>query len=544
MQIFLKYSILLFLLLSPLYSFSENDLLNNDSNLNERFAKNIKYSTDSPNLIGYIAIDDKSEAISQSTWIYVKNALDYYKKNKPIFIILKLNTPGGEVFAAQKISDALKEIDLQYEIPVVAFIDDWAISAGAMLAYSCRFITTVKSGIMGAAEPVIVGQDGQMQSASEKVNSALRVDFANRASFFDRNPDIAEAMVDKDVILVLRHGKILQLSSKEEIRLKDPDPDIIISNESKLLTLNGEKMLAYGVADLVLTPEKGDPVTSQERSEGVWPFSKELLSKNVFFKKIPNATVDAYKMDWKIRFFAFLASPVVSSLLMLGLFLGIYFELSSPGFGLPGGVAVSCLCLIVMSSLSLENGNLLEVILILVGLGLIVIEFSLYHTGGILAFVGGLFFIGGLFAVMLPGISLIDFELSSGELTAAGEEFLKRLAWLCGTIVVSFVMIIIFSQYITPSFRGLKRLVLSGREEESREGFISGDDPNLLPQPGSKGQVFSTLRPSGKVLINNNIYDAVTPGSFIEKGERIIVEQLDGSVIVVNKVEEETQNSG
>ncbi len=45
----------------------------------------------------------------------------------------------------------------------------------------------------------------------------------------------------------------------------------------------------------------------------------------------------------------------------------------------------------------------------------------------------------------------------------------------------------------------------------------------------------ATLRPSGKVVIDNQIYEAVTSGSFIAKGEKIRVEKLDGSVIVVNK---------
>ena len=110
--------------------------------------------------------------------------MDHFKETKPIFVILELNTPGGEVFAAQNISDALKELDTQYQIPVVCFINNWAISAGAMLAYSCRYITVVKDASMGAAAPVIASETGEMKEASEKINSALRTDFANRAAFF------------------------------------------------------------------------------------------------------------------------------------------------------------------------------------------------------------------------------------------------------------------------------------------------------------------------------------------------------------------------
>lgn len=124
----------------------------------KKLEKYIHFNPQGPNSIGYLYIGDHETAISESTWLYVKQGLEFYKKQRPIFIILVLNTPGGEVFAAQKISDALKEMDTQFNIPVVAFINNWAISAGAMLAYSCRFIAAVKDASMGAAEPVYAGE--------------------------------------------------------------------------------------------------------------------------------------------------------------------------------------------------------------------------------------------------------------------------------------------------------------------------------------------------------------------------------------------------
>ncbi len=99
----------------------------------------IRYTEEGPNIIGWMAIDDRKGMISQSTWLYIKQALEFYKEKKPSFVILKLNTPGGEVFAAQEICNALQEFDTQTHIPIVCLIDNWAISAGAMIAYSCRF---------------------------------------------------------------------------------------------------------------------------------------------------------------------------------------------------------------------------------------------------------------------------------------------------------------------------------------------------------------------------------------------------------------------
>ena len=503
--------------------------------LNAKLRKYINFNYAGENKVGLIEINNKESSISQSTWIYVKNALDYYKKTKPIFVILELNTPGGEVYAAQKISDALKDLDTQENIPVIAFINNWAISAGAMLAYSTRFIAVTKDASMGAAEPVLLGESGQMVTASEKVNSALRADFANRASFFDRNPAIAEAMVDKDVILVLRHGKIIKVDNENQIKSTGPDPDIIVSPKGKLLTLNTEELIRYGVADFLLPPAKVAAISSEEKSEGEWPASKMLLFQYPYFQQIPNAIVDYYEMDWKTRFLVLLANPMVSSILFLGLVLGVYMEMSTPGIGLPGSIALICLFLIILSSYALELANVLEFILLFAGLLFVVVDLFFLPTFGMLGMVGALLFLMGLFGMMLPGIGSIDFEFNTKTFNAAGEAFMQRLAWLSGTLVVALIIIFILARYVMPTFGGFQRFVLSGHEQQSSNGFIAGADPHLLPQPGSKGVVLATLRPAGKVIVEGKIFDAMSDGDFIEKDAPIIVVKLDGSVIVVDR---------
>src|ERR1700722_8120423 len=103
-----QYFIFLILFWCQVPAYSENP-----ETLQEKLTEHIKFQSSGYNKIGLIQITNKESSISQSTWIYVKNALDYYRKTKPDFIILELNTPGGEVFAAEKISDALKDFDTQ-----------------------------------------------------------------------------------------------------------------------------------------------------------------------------------------------------------------------------------------------------------------------------------------------------------------------------------------------------------------------------------------------------------------------------------------------
>jgi len=521
----------LLLLAYAFYLWSWNSAFAQSENLEQRLSQHIHFTEDGPNTVGHILINDRTEGINQSTWIYVKGALDYYKQHKPIFIILELNTPGGEVYPAQLISDALKDIDIQYNIPVVAYINNWAISAGAMLAYSCRFITVVKDGSMGAAEPVLQDAAGKMEAASEKVNSAMRIDFANRSGFFDRDPLIAEAMVDKDLILVMRDGKIIKLDNENQIRTAEPNPDIVISPKGKLLTLSAKQLIEYGVADILVPPTKVIPTTSEEQELGKWPASQEPLFHQPFFDTIPHATIDSFRMDWKMHFFALLASPIVSSLLFMGLVIGFYMEFSTPGFGLPGTLAVTCLFLIVLSSFALEIGNWLELIFLLTGLGVILIELFVLPTFGLLGFIGIILFIFGLFSLMLPGLNSISFEYDTNTLNAAGEMAFRRLGWLCGALVLSFVIIAIISRYITPQLSGFSRLVLKGNEQV---GYLAGENPSTLPAPGSQGKAFTTLRPAGKVTINDVMYDAISVGALIEKGASITVIGIDGSTLVVS----------
>ena len=475
------------------------------------------------NTVGLIHIDDRETSISQATWLYVKQALDYYKKEKPNFIILHMNTPGGEVFAAQKIADALKEMDIQEGIPIITFIDNWAISAGALIAYSTRYIVVSKDAAMGAAEPLTV-QGETTEVASEKVNSAMRADFANRARFFGRNPLLAEAMVDKDLILVMRGGVITKLDNSDEIQKTDK----IITPKGKLLTLDAEQLMEYKVADLLLQPQKLDPVGTQEREKGVWPASKNLLFTAPFFATIPNAEINEYQMDWKTRFLAFLANPAVSSVLFLGLMLGLYMEMSSPGFGLPGTIALISLFLIALSSFALEIAGYLELILLLTGLAILLVELLILPTFGLLGFIGLLLFLAGLLAMLLPGLKNFEFEWDTQTVNAAGETLINRLAWLSAAFLVGIGILYL----LAPSLGKYSRLVLQGNEQE---GYIAGESPQFLPEVGSEGEAWTPLRPAGKVMFNDQLYDALSAGEYIEKGDPIFVDRLEGSTLIVRR---------
>lgn len=506
------------------------------ADFDEELKKQVHFPEDKPR-IGYIALTDRDEAISQATWIRLTSALNHFKEKKPACIILELNSPGGEVFAAERMSDALKEIDSQYDIPIICYINNWAISAGALLAYSCRYIVIAKDASMGAAEPITVGAEGKPETASEKVNSALRSDFANRAKYFGRNPYIAEAMVDKDIILVQRHGEIIKLDSEDQIKRGGSDADIIVSPKGKLLTLNGEQLMQYGVANMVLQPERVFHLTSEEQKTGLVPIKKTPFAQIHYFADVPNLTLEIYQPGWQIRFLSFLSSPAISSLLFLVLILSIYMELSTGGFGVAGAFGLISLFLILLSSFALEAVHWLELILFIFGLFLLFLEILFFPTLGILGVVGAIFLIMAIGGMMLPGIGSVSFE---GEaLNAAGEYVLTRLAWLSGALLIGIAVITFLSRYMWPKAKMLQRIVLTeeSRSQAAREGTLAPSILTELPPLGAEGVVAATLRPSGKVRIKGRDVDAISSGQFLEVGTIVTVTGIEGAKVIVEEKE-------
>ena len=478
--------------------------------------------------IGYLYIGGHDQGIDQSTWIYLRSALEHYKKTKPAFIVMELNTPGGEVFAAQRMSDALVQLDKKYNIPIVAVINDWAISAGAMLAYSSRFITSIPAASMGAAEPVFPTQGG-MESAPEKINSALRADFANRARTYDRSPLLAEAMVDKDVVLVWRHGEIIKLDSNEDIRKDGTQPDQVITRKGKLLTLDGVQLESYQVSDLVLSK---DPIAKEGIPNGV-----ALLLAQEPFSQMANVQVDVFEMDWKGNFFAFLAQPAVASLLLLGVMMGFYAEMSTPGIGFPGIIALICLFFMALSSYSMEAAAWLELLLIAVGLALLALELFILPGFGIAGILGAVLCLGGLFGVLIPGAGSVSYDYSTSTFNAAGVAVLERLTWFSASMLIACILTFFLSRYMTPKLRAFSHLVLNDSQESSR-GYVASSQEDAFPPIGSLGTVHAILRPAGKVEIQGDIYDAVSGGRFIPKGEGVVIVAVEAGHIVVMREED------
>jgi hypothetical protein len=108
-------------------------------------------------------------------------------------VLLEINTFGGRVDAAVAMRGTL----LNSPVRTIAFVNQRAISAGALIALACETLVMTEGGTIGAAAPV-VGGAGESKPADEKPVSYVRKEFRATAEVRKRPPEFVEAVVDGD----------------------------------------------------------------------------------------------------------------------------------------------------------------------------------------------------------------------------------------------------------------------------------------------------------------------------------------------------------
>ena len=204
---------------------------------------------------------------------------------------------------------------------------------------------------------------------------------------------------------------------------------------------------------------------------------------------------------------------------------GLYFELQTPGIGFPIIASITALILYLVPYYLNGVAENWEIILFFVGVILIVIEVFIIPGFGVFGVLGLFTSIGSLILIMLNN-DLFDFTfVLSKDLVSSSLSVLIS--------VLSFLLLIIFGGVKITDTKAFKRIALEETQDTSK-GFISQKYSNDLV--GKKGKSFSVLRPSGKIILSDKVYDASTSGEFIEKNKNIIVINNEGSSLKVKEV--------
>jgi len=416
---------------------------------------------------------DIKEEIAPPVWHVAKNSLKAAKDTSADLILIHMNTYGGLVETADSIRTAI----LHSPIPVWVFIDNNAASAGALISIACDSIYMRSGANIGAA--TVVNQTGE--AMPDKYQSYMRSTMRSTAEATGRDPKIAEGMVDP--------------------RIKIPG----VSDSGKVITFT----------------------TSEAMANGYCEGTAESIAGVLKLAGIENYEIIEYELSATDRIIRFLISPIISGLLIMIIIGGIYFELQSPGIGFPILASIVA-ALLYFAPLYVEGlAANWEIIIFVIGVILIAVEIFVIPGFGVAGISGITLVVVGLTLSMIDNIGFEPSNIPAGELLSAF--FIVIIASFVSLIGSLYLSRFLFSTTNT-MFGGL---ALAATQQKS-DGFTSADS-NYSSMIGKQGIAHSVLRPAGKIMIDDEIYDATAESGFIEKGESIRVTRYSNTQLFVRK---------
>ena len=129
---------------------------------------------------------------------FLKRSVAQALEKHPEVIIFKINTYGGELQSAFDIVDLMTSIKT---CSTYAYVEQKAISAGALISLASNRIVMGNSTTIGDCAPITQSQDGIVM-LGEKIQSPLRAKFRTLAERNGYPSLLAEAMVTSDMGVV------------------------------------------------------------------------------------------------------------------------------------------------------------------------------------------------------------------------------------------------------------------------------------------------------------------------------------------------------
>jgi membrane-bound serine protease (ClpP class) len=448
---------------------------------------------------------------------YFNHRMERARRDGVDLLIIEIDSPGGLKFESLEMANALARCDWAY---TVALIPSQAISGGALLALGCDEILIAPDAKFGNIGEIAADWEARaFRLIRPKIESSLSHDARELAKAKGRPEDLAEALVDKDVMVYRRRDaagnfEYRQVRVDEDKKLDDPWELIQETRPERFLTLSGRRAVELELADGL----------ASDRNELAQLFGFESPAYTVYRYSTNDAIV-----SW-------LNNPWITALIILIGLVALYVELTSPGLGAGGLIAGFCMLLFFWSRYLGGTAGWLEVLLFAAGMIFLMMEIFVIPGFGISGFMGiGLLFV----SVILAGQNFL--------VPATAEQWnhsLNSVLILLGSILVFFVIAFFLSRHLgaLPMFN---RLVLEPPLVEDADfGLYDGKSkpvPQVHPDVsvGDWGRAESLLRPAGRARFAGKGFDVISDGTFIEPGTQIKVVRINGNVITVARVEEE-----
>jgi membrane-bound serine protease (ClpP class) len=411
------------------------------------------------------------DEIDPSMSRYVGLALNEATRVGADYVIIDMNTYGGGLIEA----DSIRKRLLEYRKPVFVFINKNAASAGALISMACDSIYMEPGSSIGASTVV----DGEGTPAPEKYQSYMRSLMRSTAQAKGRDPRIAEAMVgvgEAGGDSLYKAGSVLTFSTEEAIKNH--------FCEAKVNSID------------------------------------EIIKRNHIspYEKIH------FKLSFIEKAIAFFLNPYIRGILILIILGGIYFELQAPGIGFPIIAAITAALLYFIPSYMNGLAQYWEILLFLIGIVLLALEIFVIPGFGIAGISGIILCFASLVLVMVNN-NFFDFSMVSGE--SLTQAFTIALIGIIGSL-----LLLMFGASKMVDSKYFRKVTLQTKLD-SKHGYTSNF--NKETTLGKTGIAHTVLRPSGKVQIGDDIYDAYTGGDYVERGTEIVVVDDSATSLKVKK---------
>ncbi len=425
-------------------------------------------------------------AIGPATADYVVRGLAHAAGQKAQLAVLQMDTPGGLDTSMRQIIKAI----LASEVPVAAYVAPSgarAASAGTYILYASHVAAMAPGTNLGAATPVQIGGmpdfSEPKKPAPAPTGNAAKPDDAqapggtSRQAMSRKQVSDAAAYIRSLAQMRGRNAEWAEQAVREAVSL--PAEDAL-----KL------KVVDYVAADL---PQ----LLRQLDGRKVNTLGGEVLLATA------GAPLLAYEPDWRAGLLAVITDPSIALILMMIGVYGLFFEFTSPGFGVAGVLGGICL-LLALYALNLLPVNYAGLALILLGISFMVAE-AFFPGFGVLG-------IGGIAAFVAGGVILIDTELPG---------FGIPLELIVAIAVASALLLGLVGGM---AIKARRRRVVSGDEE-------------LI---GSVGEMLEDTETEGWARVHGENW-RVQARSPLQRGQKMRVLARDGLVLQVKPMEAETK---
>lgn len=358
-------------------------------------------------------------------------------------VIIQLDTPGG---LDSSMRDIIRTI-LASPVPVATYVGPAgarAASAGTFILMASHVAAMAPGTNLGAASPVAIGMPGGSGSGSGQHDSPPEGGATDGTDDSAGEAQGGASGATKDESA--HTGSTLENKARNDamaymrslVEMRGRNVALAESTVRDATSYTAGQALREQAIDMV-SPSLDGLIKALDGREVTMDDSRTVKLN------LANATLEPMQPDWRTKVLDILANPQLAVVLMMIGIYGLFFELTSPGFAVPGVAGLISL-LLALYAFHLLPVNWAGVGLMGLGAILMVAEafvpsFGVLGIGGIVAFVlGGLFlsdtglpgydltlpFLGGIAAVFAGLVALVGvmFLRSRRRKPASGAEAL------------------------------------------------------------------------------------------------------------------------